>query len=72
MWGTDQDNIIQGVCVTEDTTLCRYSRCVCYLFHILLQSLLLFYNVSKRDMWAGHIPVVHVWHLITGLWLAVQ
>ncbi len=45
---------------------------VCYLFHVVLQSLLLFNNISQRDVGAGHVPVVHKWHLTTGLWLAVQ
>lgn len=69
---TNQDHIIQDICVTENTQVRRCSGCLCYLFHILLQSLLLFYNISKGDVWAGHIPVIHEWHLIPGLWLAVQ
>lgn len=51
---------------------CRRKRFLSYLFFILLQSLLLLYNISERGVLARHIPVVHEWHLITGLWLAVQ
>lgn len=45
---------------------------VSYLFHVLLQSLLLLYNISERHMRAGHIPVVHEWHQTRGFWLALS
>lgn len=45
---------------------------VCHLFNVLLQSLLLLYDISKRDVRVGRIPVVHERHLTTGLRLAVQ
>ena len=53
-------------------TLFKKSTGMRYLFLVLLQSLLLFNNISKRHMKAGHIPVVHEWHLTMGLWLVVQ
>lgn len=65
-------HFIQYVHASKNTEVCRCKRSLSYLFFVLLQSLLLLYNISERIVLARHVPVVHEWHLITGLWLAVQ
>lgn len=40
------------------------------LFHFLLQSLLLLYNISEGHKLVWRIPVVHDWHQIWGVRLA--
>lgn len=43
-----------------------------HLFHVIVKSLLLPDNISERNVWLGHVPVVHEWHLTVPLWVAIR